>query len=449
MITRWLKKIRGGAPQPQVYSPTMHQIRQSAIPKAVLRIIHTLHEHNFEAYVVGGGIRDLLLGQDPKDFDVATSARPEQVKKLFRRAWIIGRRFRIVHVCFGRETIEVTTFRAHQGSVLRRSAMAHNRNGQLLRDNAYGDLVSDSQRRDFTINALYYQPQSEEIIDYCGGYEDLKAGLVRTIGVDEKRFREDPMRMIRALRFAAKLELTLEANMVTAIRTHRAWIHDLSPARLFDEYLKLFGGGYAQNCFAQLQQFGIDQLLFPVLQQLTDDNHYPHHAAHAALLQTSLSTTDKRVNNGKSVTPGFLYAVLLWHPLQSLAIQEADDTIPHIQHCNRLLTQLFSIQNRVMHFPKRVRIRARQMLLLQRVLEQPRYPFTIFCHAGFRAAYDLLLLREQSGEIAPGMGRWWREFQIADRSQRLALCDHLAHTVNTAPALEVENIESWTEEEPS
>src|SRR5690606_5522992 len=286
-----------------------HNISRKHISSGALKIIKQLQESGYEAYLVGGGVRDLLLGGEPKDFDVATSATPEEVRRIFRGARIIGRRFQIVHVRMGREVVEVTTFRGNdeEGTQVKRSE-----DGMLLRDNVYGNVVTDALRRDFTVNALYYTPEDFSVHDYTSGMDDLKRRLLRIIGDPVTRYKEDPVRMLRALRFAAKLGFQIEPRTAKPIRELGSLLGNISSSRMFEEVLKLFLNGSATATFELLRDYDLLQHLFPGTADALDAGD----ELGAKLIEQSMVNTDKRIRAEKTVTPAFIYAALLWPALQ-------------------------------------------------------------------------------------------------------------------------------------
>lgn len=389
-----------------------HNISRKHISPAALRIIKQLQEADYEAYLVGGGVRDLLLGGQPKDFDVATNATPEQIRRIFRGARIIGRRFQIVHVRIGREVIEVTTFRGpHDDS----PNIARTEEGMLLRDNVYGTVVTDALRRDFTVNALYYTIKDFSVYDYAGGMQDLEKRMLRMIGDPVTRYKEDPVRMLRAVRFAAKLGFQIEPGTANPIRELGKLLNNISEARLFEEVLKLFLGGSATATFALMREYNLLGQLFPGTE-----------AALAAgdelgerLIEQSMVNTDKRIRADKTVTPAFIYAALLWPALQReqrALEQHMPPTVAYAQAAQQVVGQ----QLKRTSIPKRFSIPMREIWDLQHRLNQRAgmRALRLLDHPRFRAAYDFLLMREDAGEQLNGLGSWWTHFQSADDDQR-------------------------------
>lgn len=370
-------------------------------------MLYRLKDAGYQAHLVGGGVRDLLLGREPKDFDVATDATPEQVREVFRNCRLIGRRFRLAHVHFGDEIIEVATFRAAHAEP---DPDHQTDNGMLLRDNVYGDIEEDALRRDFTVNALYYNIQDFSVIDYAGGMEDLEAGVLRLMGDPETRYREDPVRMLRAVRFAAKLGFVLDQATEDPIWEIGDLLQDVPPARLFEEMLKLFLSGTGAAAFEKLRHYNLFGQLFPDTEAALaqQENEFPH-----TLVLQGLLNTDERVLSGKPVTPAFLFAVLLWEPVRQrcLALQEQDMApYPALQQA---ANEVLDRQLQQVSLPRRFSTPMREIWSLQSRFENTRgkRPQRLIAHPRFRAAYDFLQLRAQAGEEDPTLAEWWRDFQ--------------------------------------
>jgi len=397
-----------------VISQEYHGINHRDLSHGSLRVIEILQQAGYEAYLVGGGIRDLLLGKHPKDFDVATSAKPAEVQKLFRKSRIIGRRFQIVHVRMGPEIIEVTTFRGSaENSHLRQA----NASGMLVRDNVFGTVEDDAVRRDFTMNALYYDPSNHEVLDFVGGYDDLEDGVIRIIGDPETRYREDPVRMLRAIRFIGKLGLELEEETAEPIRRLAPLLRDVSASRLFDEILKLLQAGHGQATFPELVKHDLLRPLFPQTEALLSEADDPHYQR---LIELALLNTDTRLNEGKSVTPAFLYAALHWPQVQNRWEELEAEGHGRTQALAIACSETLDFNQQFIAIPKRFSITIREIWELQVKLEKRhgRRPDSTLEHPRFRAGYDFLLLRERSGEIPGGLGEWWTQYQIADEAQR-------------------------------
>ena len=413
-IKRWRKPEKPVGPR--IVARDEHSLSRRDISRAALTVMKRLQDAGFEAYIVGGGVRDLLLGGHPKDFDVATDATPEEAKSLFRGSRIVGRRFRILHARIGREIIEVTTFRGHHSEGDEHEAQ-QSEHGMLLRDNVYGDLESDAIRRDFTVNALYYTTNGFAIHDYTGGVRDIEQRLIRMIGDPVTRYKEDPVRMLRAVRFAAKLDFQIEDKTAAPLAELAPLLRNIAPARLFDEVLKLLMSGHGERTFELLRQYQLWQHLFP------DNNAMLGEPAVLELTRLALRNTDERIRADKRVTPAFLYAALLWPAVNQEyrnlmekgtppvpALAQAAQKITGSQLAHTAIPKRFSIPMREI-WDMQLRLPRRSGERAQRLSEHPR----------FRAAYDFLLLREQCGEIEPGLGDWWTEFQQADAEQRLQM----------------------------
>ncbi len=401
------------------FAKHQHSIDTENLDSRALEVVDALHEAGFQALLVGGCVRDLLLGIRPKDFDVATDATPEEVRRVFRRSRIIGRRFRIVHVRFGRDIIEVSTFRrglehdemdlAHSRKDLKGSSAARSSRGILLRDNTYGSLDEDAMRRDFTINALYYDPRTETLAEFANGLEDLEAGRLRLIGDPVKRFREDPVRILRAIRFAAKLDFEIEPETEAAIPKTVELIGEIPAARLFDEVIKLLLCGSAEKTWVLLRKYGLTELLFPSLKDHT-------------LPELAMISTDNRVRLEKPVTPGFIYAVLLWPGYLSRR-QRYSQNMPFPQARDLACNEIIAEQQPIISIPRRFSQFIRDVWNLQPRLErrQPRTIERLLSHPKFRAAYDFLLLRADAGEVPQEQAVWWTNIQTADSEERSAM----------------------------
>ncbi|WP_188749337.1 polynucleotide adenylyltransferase PcnB [Marinobacterium zhoushanense] len=393
-----------------------HRIPRQRLDDNAMKVVYRLQDEGYDAYLVGGCIRDLLMGLQPKDFDVATSAHPEEAEELFRRSRLIGRRFKLLHVRFGRELIEVATFRAGHDSD--DNDGEHGRqaeSGMILRDNVYGTIEEDALRRDFTINALYYCVRDHSIHDFANGYADLKKRQIRMIGDPEARYREDPVRMLRAARFAAKLGFEIEPGTAQPIHKLGQMLTRIAPARLFDEALKLLQSGHGEASLRQLKRFDLFRTLFPQTDAMLDSEEYPVEA----LVYQALANTDRRLAQGKSVTPAFLFAALLWYPMQR-RLQELLDQrdLPPLQCLHQAANEVLAEQVRSTAIPRRFSAPVREIWELQQRLPRRGRADQLLTHPRFRAAYDLLLLRESSGEALDGLSQWWTDFQNADEQQR-------------------------------
>jgi poly(A) polymerase len=384
--------------------------------------LYRLQNAGHEAYLVGGCVRDIQLGLSPKDFDVATDATPEQVRKLFSNSRIIGRRFRIVHVTFGREIIEVTTFRGQADES--HSDQKQSAEGLLLRDNVYGSLEDDAKRRDFTINAMYYTPKDFSIRAYPQGMDDLDNKVIRIIGDAETRYREDPVRMLRALRFAAKLDFSIAKDTEAPINDLAPLLTHIAPARLFDELLKLLMSGSGQSTWELLKKYELIEPLLPLTHQTlqcVEDSYYED------FIRFALRNTDNRINAGKPVTPAFLYAALLWPAVREQATHNIEMGTPEMPAWHKAMAQTLERQVKTIAIPKRFSIPMKEIWELQLRLPKRRAHRAeqVFNHPRFRAAYDFLLLREEAGESLNGLGKWWTEYQETNSDQRQSMLANL------------------------
>ncbi len=395
---------------PLVIPRSEHCISRANISNAALKVLYRLKEGGYEAYLVGGGVRDLLLGGHPKDFDVATSATPEEVHKLFNNSRLIGRRFRLVHVRFGREIIEVATFRAPAGADEDDHEIAEG-SGRVLRDNVWGTLEDDALRRDFTVNSLYYGIEDFAIRDYAGGVADIEARQLRLIGDPEQRYREDPVRMLRAARFAAKLDFEIEAATAAPISRLAHLLDNIPAARLFDEFGKLFQSGHALASWQQLEKYGLTHHLFPLTSMWLNNDA---DGKRRAFIEQALRNTDERVAEEKPITPMFLFAVFLWGPVSGRAWQlREEEGVPEIQSLVTAGAELTAMQVAKVALPKRFSIPMREIIQMQ-----PRFArrkgkraLALLRHRRFRAAYDLYALRAALGEVDGDELEWWAAAQ--------------------------------------
>ncbi|MGB1580629.1 MAG: polynucleotide adenylyltransferase PcnB [Nevskiales bacterium] len=388
-----------------------HPVSRKQISNGAVKTLYRLHEAGHQACLVGGGVRDILLGIQPKDFDVATSATPEEVKDLFgRQCRLIGRRFRLAHVRFGNEIVEVATFRAGHHEAEGEHQAQLDDSGRILRDNVYGNLEQDAWRRDFTINALYYDIADFSIKDYVGAMADVEARRLRLMGDPEERYREDPVRMIRAMRFMAKLDLGIDPDTEAPIRRLAPLLAEVPAARMFDEANKLFMTEQGPAVFELLLKYDLFAELFPntvaALAQADESQGY-------ALIRAALQGTANRIADDKPVTPAFLYAAFLWPAVRVLASRDNRNPAIAMQEAASRIT---AEQQMRISIPKRFGIPMREIWLLQRRFEQRRgkRPYSLLGHPRFRAAYDFLLLRAQVGEVEAELAQWWTDFQASD-----------------------------------
>ncbi|MFB9886650.1 polynucleotide adenylyltransferase PcnB [Balneatrix alpica] len=414
--------------QQRVIPRDQHNISRKQITPNALKVLYRLQDAGFQAYIVGGGVRDLLLGLRPKDFDVATDALPEQVHKLFRNSRLIGRRFKLVHVHFGREIIEVATFRGHHDDA-DEGQSAQSEQGMLLRDNVYGTLEQDMERRDFTVNALYYSAKDFCIYDNHGGMHDLQHKRLRIIGDAEARYREDPVRMLRAVRFAAKLGFQLEQSTAAPIRQLAPLLGSISNARLFDEAIKLLSGGQGFATWQLMAQYDLIAPLFPAtwkaLQAPTEQAQ-----RYQRLIEQALRNTDERIAQDKPVTPAFMYAVLLWPVLEQHYQAKLDEGWHPIPAMHEAAQQTLDAQVKHISIPRRISAVIKEIWELQWRLprRQGRRAQQLMEHPRFRAGFDFVLLREQSGEDLEQLGQWWQAYQDADEEGREQLVRELGQS---------------------
>jgi len=388
-------------------------IDKQLICDGALEVISRLHEAGYQAYIVGGGVRDILLDLRPKDFDIATDATPEDVRELFDNSRIIGRRFRIVHVYFDRDFVEVATFRAT-------STANTNKDGRILADNTFGTIEEDAFRRDFTVNALFYDAEKNKILDLVNGLQDVDDRLLRVIGDPDLRFREDPVRMLRAVRLATKLDFEIESDAKDAIMRLGSLLSEVPSARLFDEMIKLFHAGFAAQTFKALREFDLFRHMFPLTENVFQDEVNKEKKHFTNLVQMALENTDERIRSGKSVTPAFLYAVFLWGPMCNLSKNlELDGLSPQTAHEASVKDTILS-QLPYTSIPKRFSYTMRDIWNLQYRFYRRRakQAYKLLEHDRFRAAYDFLCLRASAGEPVDELCEWWTVFQDVDDATR-------------------------------
>jgi poly(A) polymerase len=417
MIRSLLRRVFSrGASKPKVIAMASHGIARESISPCARRVVEALQSNGYKAFVVGGAVRDLLLGKQPNDYDVATDAHPEQVRSAFRRSRIIGRRFRLVHCMCGSETVEVATYRRGHDPEAEGEAQT-DEHGRLLRDNVYGTQPEDAARRDFTINALFYDPATQEIIDYHNGVADLKKKMLRMIGDPEVRYREDPVRMLRAVRFAASYGLEIEKSTLAPIRPSTELLQNVPPARLFDEMLKLLLSGHATQCVVRLRREGLHHGLLPLLDVILEQ------PLGERFVMLALNNTDVRVLEGKPVSPGFLFAALLWHEVLATGKKLRDSGMAPMPALFLAMDQVLDTQTAQLAIPRRFTTDMKELWALQQRLENRsgKRPFRVLEHPRFRAAYDFLQLRCDSGELDAELGDWWRRFQQVTPHEREAM----------------------------
>ena len=416
MIKKLFKRVFGKSAQTRVVGNCyvipfdVHGVGHSGISDSARRVTDGLQAAGFAAFVVGGAVRDLLLARHPKDFDVATDATPEEVRRVFRRSRIIGRRFRLVHVMFGEEMVEVSTFRR----MIENEEAQTDEHGRLLRDNEFGDQEQDAARRDFTANALFYDPASQEIFDYHNGYADIRANVLRMIGDPLVRYREDPVRMLRAVRLSAKLGMQIDAATAAPIASMKELLANVPQSRLLDEMLKLLLSGHALECVKKLREMDLHHGLLPMLDVILEQ------PVGEKFVMLALQNSDQRIREEKSVSPAFLFAALLWHEVLVAwnGRMEAGETTMAALH--DAMDEVLDRQHAQLAIPRRYDTIMKEMWLLQPRFEQRggQRPLRLLSQPRFRAAYDFMLLRCESGEADAQLGLWWDEFQDATDERR-------------------------------
>ncbi len=419
MIKKYIDKLFGRRERvthkdarPVIYGKDKHSIQKELISRCAKRTCEDLQRAGHATFVVGGAVRDLLLGRRPKDFDVATSATPEEVRAVFRRSRIIGRRFQIVHVMCGAETVEVSTFRAH----FTREATEDNtdEHGRMLSDNVFGTQAEDAMRRDFTVNAMFYDPVKEEVWDYVHGMKDLKAKKLVMIGDPATRYREDPVRMLRAARLGAKLGLEIDAKTKEPVKTLRHLLENVPQARLFEEILKLLLSGNAVECIRVLRELNLHHGLLPLLDIALDD---PEAGPFA---MAALRATDERLEQGKPVSPAFLLAALLWGQVERNLRKFEEKGMPTIPALHSAMHEALDVQRDSLAIPKRFDATMKELWLMQpRFLQRGgQRPHRLLEHPRFRAAYDFFELRAASANAPQDVAKWWERFQFASSDER-------------------------------
>lgn len=398
----------------QITPRDQHQVSRKNISQAALKVLYRLHEAGFAAFLVGGAVRDLLLGVQPKDFDVATDATPEQVKHLFRNCRLIGRRFRLAHVIFGREIIEVATFRGNSDDA--EGNRSQSAEGRILRDNVWGSIEEDAVRRDFRVNALYYDISDFSVRDYVQGMADLKRRVLRLIGDPETRYQEDPVRMLRAARLAAKLDFSIGPEAAAPLARLGGLLDTAPPARLFDESLKLFLSGHGLASLHRLREHSLLRYLFPATAKALADDPHGHYKG---LLERGLASTDRRVVIGKSVTPAFLFALLLWGEVRHRAEADIAAQENAALAWQKASADVIREQSQRVAVPRRFVYAMEEIWALQLRFDDHRRKrvMRLLEHPRFRAAYDFLLMRcDESPEIAEA-GEWWTRAQELPRDE--------------------------------
>lgn len=415
---------------PLIFSRDQHPVSRKLLSPNALKVLYRLNKGGFDAYLVGGGVRDILLGFKPKDFDIATNATPDEIKELFRNCRLIGRRFRLAHIVFGREIIEVATFRGHHDNASEqekscKKTSKQSEDGMLLRDNIYGSIEEDAERRDFTINALYYSAKDFKVYDFANGVQDVNDKVIRLIGDPETRYREDPVRMLRAIRFATKLDMQISDDTKAPIKELSTLMANIPAARLFEEFLKMFIAGKAVANFEQLRSYNLFGYFFPAVEQaLNDESDQQRFLLDFIML--AMENTDKRINNDQRVTPAFLFAAMLWYPLQKHIQQIKVTTQLTPQDIFfAALNEIMPEQQRSIAIPKRFQAVIKDIWILQDKLgrREGKRAFKTIEHPKFRAGYDFLLLRaqiEDTDELKE-LAHWWTDFQEVSNEARLQM----------------------------
>jgi poly(A) polymerase len=418
MIRRLINKVLGKktAAGPRILPLDKHGIRREQIHGCALKVTDTLAREGYAAFVVGGAVRDLLLGRTPKDFDVATNATPDEIRHLFRRSRIIGRRFQIVHVYCGPDLIEVTTFRAATPPAEddEDDSRVTAADGMLLRDNVFGSQEEDAARRDFTVNGLYYDPEKQEVWDWHGGVADAQKKVLRMIGDPGQRYREDPVRMLRAARFAAKLDFHIDSATRAPIAELASMLARIPPSRLFDEMMKLLLSGHAERGVKQLRAEGLHHGVLPMLDAILDD------PARQQFLHCALHDTDLRIRQGQSASPAFMLACLLWFDMQKELRLNRAQGLHEQSALSEAMDTALERQRRALAFPRRFDGMIKEIWSLQGRFEQRSgaRPFRLLSHPRLSAGYDFLLIRAESGDADQELADWWDRFQDAGEAER-------------------------------
>lgn len=413
-----------GSLEPRLIPQSEHRLRPSSISKGARQVLDQLAERGFVADLVGGCVRDLLLGRIPKDFDVVSDATPEEIRQIFPRSRIVGRRFRIVHVRVGREIIEVSTYRAAVDEYADDERKKFSEHGQILRDNTFGTRDQDVLRRDFTINALYYDPRTGVVTDYVNGFADVKAGRLRFIGDGPRRVDEDPVRMLRVARFKAKLDLKIDPGLVRLCTERAFLLRHVPPARLFDETLKLFHSGHALAAFNELRSLGLFAELFPEADRTFEECDLD---PESGLVLSALANTDKRLTAGKPVIAAFLFAVFLWRAVYRRVFDKAANKLPSLMQLQAAGSQVLALELQRVAIPRRVSTVVLDIWEMQLRLEarRPRTVSRVLEHKRFRAGYDILVLRANAGELPQSLADWWTEIQEVNGDRQRSMVEAL------------------------
>lgn len=426
MLSKFIKRLKKGGStnkiQPVIIPRNEHTISRQDIHPNALKVLYRLHNAGFGAYLVGGCVRDLLLGFIPKDFDIATNAKPEEVRRLFRNCRLIGKRFRLAHIVFGKHIIEVATFRTHHTNAKELHGKTHE--GMIIRDNVYGDIEDDVLRRDFSINALYYNIADFSVVDYIDGMSDIKTKTLRMIGNPEERFQEDPVRLLRAARFLGKLNLTIDPETEKYLIQCNHFLEKVSSARLFQEVLKFFQEGATQATFQIFKKYNLIGILFPQTNQSLEQPETQK------LIEEALINTDQRFKESKTISPAFLLAAFLWRPTYHLMQDMQKKGFSPYVALEKALQIIFQSQTEQLAIPRHLLTSVREICILQYQLTRRHgaRPYRLLEHARFRAAYDLLLLRAEAGEPLKDLANWWTMFYSAGEAEREQLIREVAKT---------------------
>lgn len=416
MLKGFINHFKKGKPsekiKPIIVPRAEHTISRSNINHNALKVLYRLHESGYSAYLVGGCVRDILLGQKPKDFDVATDAHPEEIRKIFKNCRLIGRRFRLAHVFYGREIIEVATFRTHHENGEEQHGKM--RDGMIIRDNVYGTIEDDAWRRDFRMNALYYNIADFSIVDYTGGMKDIHNKVLHMIGEPEQRYHEDPVRLLRTIRFLAKLDISISPETEEPLIRLSYLLGHVSSARLYQEVLKFFQEGASLKTVQLLQKYNLFTQLFPMTAECLKIPQAKQ------FIEEALANTDQRVKSDKSVSPAFLFAILLWHPFLKEVASYQGERLPLFVIHEKALQQVLKQQTQVLAITRLIQVTIREICSLQHRLSQRRgtQPYRLLEHPRFRAAYDLLVIRAHSDESVQELSEWWTQFHTAPPEHR-------------------------------
>ena len=395
--------------KPEIFSAEKFKFKADALSKNALSIISRLQSKKFKAYIVGGGIRDLIEGLDPKDFDIVTDCEPREIRKLFRNSRIIGRRFKLVHITFPNEVIEVTTFRS--GQDLQSDSIEINDKGRIIRDNKWGTQEEDVVRRDLTINSIYFDPLSDKIVDYTGGVKDLESKKIRFVGDTEKRIIEDPVRILRVIRFAAKLNFEIEPTIKKAITKHKNQLLDMSSARIYEEIIKMFLAGYALKTYQLLQEYDLFDLLFPHLENSKENFN--------EFYENAFKNTDQRLKENKKLNVGFLFAILLW---PKVYIKSGISNRINYKSFYRTMAAVMQKQQNITAVPRRYSSFIRDVWMNQiRFNKVGKKSINFTNSVRFRASYDFLLLRNSMERNLDTPINWWTEFKAANYDKKMKL----------------------------